>query len=80
MPTPTPTQQCLPLEPQPPSQAQVHAELVRQWRSRLRWQQRWRSVDELLAQVETARALQACARQLLLQRQREALRRPRTTP
>ena len=76
---PQPTQQCLPLEAQPPSPAQVHAELVRQWRSRLRWQQRWRSVEELLAGAETARALQACARQLLLQRQREALGRQRMT-
>jgi hypothetical protein len=75
-----PQQQLLPLEPQPPSPAQVHAELVRQWRSRLRWQQRWASVEDLLARAETARALQACARQLLLQRQREGLRRQRTTP
>lgn len=77
---PQPQQQLLPLEPQPPCPEEVQQELLRLWRRLPRWRQRYSSPQELLdANPDTAKALQACARQSLVQRQREWLRRQPTT-
>jgi hypothetical protein len=73
-------QQFLPLEPQPPCPAQVQAQLVQMWRSKPRWRERWQSLDALLACPDRARALQACVQRLLVQRQREWLRRKAPQP
>lgn len=77
-------QQALPLDPPPPSPAAVQAELKRLWRARPLWQRRWPSLEALLGEPWRAKALMACAQQLLVQRQREALHggrrlRPTTT-
>jgi hypothetical protein len=72
----------LPLPPMAPCPAQVQAELVWLWRQHPLWPQRYSTVEALMADNQlTARALWACARQLVVQRQRELqrLHRPQTT-
>lgn len=70
----------LPLEPPPPQPEEVQAELKRLWLQSPRLRRLYPSPTALLdANPATAKALQACARQSLVQRQREWLRRQRTT-
>lgn len=67
---PHPAQQSLPMPPQEPAAAQVHAELLRIWQARPHLHRTWPSVPELLADPDRAKRLATCARQALLARQR----------
>lgn len=73
-------QPSLPLQPHPPQPEEVQAELRRLWLANPRWRRKYASPTALLqANPATARALQACARQTLVQRQREWLHGQPTT-
>lgn len=66
-------QQSLPLAPQPPSEAEVQAEVVRLLQRRPYWRQRFRTPQEALADPLAAHVLRAGARQVLVERQRRLL-------
>ena len=70
-------QRTLPLAPQEPCEAQIHAEVVRLWRQRRYFTLAYPTLELALADSERARRLRLCARQALLCRQRLRLRQAR---
>lgn len=59
-PRPLPRQQLLALEP---AEDELHAELLRIWLGRAYWRQRFKTLDDLLADPQRAAMLRTCARQ-----------------
>lgn len=68
---PQPRQQCLPLEPQPPSPGEVDAAVVQLLQERPYWLQRYGAAAQVLADPQRAQLLRECARRALATRRRQ---------